>query len=530
MVSDKWTLLSKRLPITVRIISYSIILLFIIAPLLLIYYIPASPYGFLHKLNLARIMAWTVFQAAASATIAVLVGGPVGIAGGYYGARMARLYRILGLPVFMAPSVAVVLGFRWLAELPIVPDIVAKAPLGILLVHSYFNIPLAAVLVYSSVAGIPRDVIDFLESIGLKGRRLWGTLLIPVSVRGALSAWLLTFIYSFTGLAAPLMVQGAAYKYYTLEAWIYTVFTGFPSHRMSAVVLTFLQAGVLALTAYFFVLSQARVAGAELGELTRRPRESRTRLILEAYSLLLLIYLYLPIMGVVLMSLETSRGYGLDNYVRLLSGPLPVPPGVEFPKTVVNSLLYAVVAVIGSILVSLPLVVEKRKGIGGLAGITPLIISPVTIGISFYLVFYTHLKDMIGHTPSIIFLVGLSHIAMAVPLASRAVEAGLSRVPVEITDFMAMIGLKGYRLIHMLARASGPGLVAAAMLAAASSLGEFGAVLVLTEPSTWSLGVLTYNLYGAGRVLGVASAAASILIALTLSMLILVARNLREWF
>ncbi|MCE4618667.1 MAG: ABC transporter permease subunit [Desulfurococcales archaeon] len=530
MTENKWRLLSRRLPVSVKILSYIIVFLYIITPLLLIYYVPRASFNVLERINLPWIMAWTTLQASISATLAVIVGLPIGIAAGYYGSRIARIYRVLGLPIFMAPSVAVVLGFRWLAEQPIIPDSFATAPLGIILVHSYFNIPLSAVLVYSVIAGIPRETIDYLESIGIRGSKLWTTLLLPVSIRGVVSAWLLTFIYSFTGLAAPLMVEGAAYRYYTLEAWIYTIFKGFPSYRMVAVALTILQAAILAVIAYVFLRSQARITAAELGEQTRRPQESKTRLILDAYSLVVLIYLYMPVVGVVLMSLSTVNGYGLENYIRLLGGPLPVPPGVEFGRTVLNSLIYSAIAVAGSLLVSLSLMTERWRGMGNLASVVPLMISPVTIGLSFYLILYTNLRDILGHTPTILLLVGVSHIAMATPLASRAIDSGLSRIPVEVADYISMIDIKGFKLLYVLARAAGPGLVSAAMLAAASSLGEFGAVLVLTEPSTWSLGVLTYNLYGAGRVLGVASASASILLAMTVAIVFLVARNLREWF
>lgn len=530
MKRNEWSLVSARLPVSVKILAYMIVLLFATAPIPLLFYLPRAPLSLITQVNLSWIIEWTLLEAAASATIAVLVGAPVGIAAGYYGSRPARLYRVLGLPVFMAPSVAVVLGFRWLAGLPYMPGWIARAPWGIIVVHSYFNIPLAAVLVYSSIAGVSREIVDYLESIGVRGWRIWRLLLIPASLRGSLSAWILTFIYSFTGLAAPLMVEGSAYRYYTLEAWIYTIFRGFPSYRILAVLLTLLQAGFLTMVAVLFLRSQFKAAAAELGEATRRPRETGWRLALDAYSTIVLAYLYAPILGVLLMSFTTGRGIGLDNYARLIQGPLPVPPGASFARSILNSIVYASIAVAGSILVSLPLVAGKRRLLGSLAGVSPLVISPVTLGISLYLVYYTRLHGIIGHTPTILFLVGLSHIAMALPLASRAVDSALSRLPGEVLEFMVMVGLKGYRLLTLLARSSGPGLVSAAMLAAASSLGEFGATLVLTEPSTWSLGVLTYNLFGAGRLLGVASASASVLLAMSLALLFLVARNLREWF
>ena len=529
-MAKAWRLAGKLLPWPVKALALATLLAFTLPPILLLYLLPRSSLDLLGQLNLPWILEWTIIQATASATIAVAVGAPVGVASGYYGSRIAGLYRVLGLPVFMAPSVAVVLGFRWLAQLPHTPEWLAQAPHGIIVVHSWFNIPLAAVLVYSSLAGIPAEVYDYVETAGIRGYRLWRHLIIPASIPGILSAWLLTFIYSFTGLAAPLMVEGAAYKYYTLEAWIYTIFKGFPAYRSLSALLALLQASLLAGTALILLRVQTRTPRGELGERIRRPRRDPVSLALEAYSILLLGYLYLPLLGVFLESLTIHGHLTLDNYRRLVTGPLPVPPGASFPRALLNSLLYAVIAMAGAVTLSIPLVVERDRVSGRLAGLAPILFSPVTVGVALYFTLYLALRSVLGHTLAIVLLIGLAHISMSLPLASRAVDSGLSRIPREAVEYMLSIGLRGYRLLYQLARVAGPGLSSAALLAVAASLGEFGAVLVLTEPSTWSLGVLTYQLYGGGRLLGPASACASVLLSLTLFSAFIVSRRVREWF
>ncbi len=530
MESVEWRLIESRLPPGARRAALALVAVYLSSAALLAAVLPRAPLGVLARLDMPWILSWTTAQAAASAGLAVLLGTPVGVAAGYYGVPVARAYRVLGLPVFMAPTVAVVLGFRWLAGLPLVPDWLAEAPAGIILVHAYFNIPLAAVLAYSSVAGVAAELVDYIEGVGIRGWRLWARVLAPAAAPGALAAWTLAFIYAFTGLAAPLMVEGAAYRYYTLEAWIYTVYWGFPAWRLAAAALALLQAAVLLAASALLLRALQAAPRIEAGEAYRRPRGGAAARILSAYSLVLLAALYAPLAGVAAASVVDpyTGEAGLGAYQRLLQGPLPVPPGASFPRALANSVLYATVTA------ALATILGSSLAAGGtarrLAGLAPLAVSPVVAGVGLHLNLYPPLAAALGHTAAIAVLVVLAHTVMALPLASRSLEVALRRVPSEALAFLASIGLHGWSLQAHLLRAAAPGLAAAAALSAASSLGEFGAVLVVTDPSTWSLGVLVYNLYSAGRMLHVASAAATILLSLTLALTALVASRVREWF
>jgi len=523
----EYRLARRALPKTLIVAAALVIGLFTLSPLFLAPAALQAPTGILDLVNLPWTLAWTLGQAAASASLAVLLGAPVGVAGGYYGARVSRAYRVLGLPVFMAPSVAVVLGFRELAALGIVPDALARAPLGIIAVHAYFNIPLAAVLVYSSVAGVPREAYEFLESIGLRGWRLLSKAVLPAALPGAAGAWALAFLYAFTGLAAPLMVEGSAYHYYTLEAWIYTVYWSFPSYRPAAALLALGQAVILAMAALLLVRA-GQGSRASLGEASGR---SRAGVLMEGYSLALLAALYAPLAAVVAGSLRDpyTGAVGFDAYRLLLEGRIGLPPGASFPGALANSLVYAAFTAVGASMLSLPLVLGGGS-LRRLAGVSPLIVSPVMAGVALSLTIYPLLSMALSRRAAVLLLVLVAHTAMALPLASRSLDAGLGRVSRELVAHVLGLGLKGWRLAWTLARAAGPGLVASVVLSAAASLGEFGAVLVITDPSTWSLGVLVYNLYGAGRVPHVAAAAATVLLGLVVAASWVAARSLREWF
>ncbi len=524
----EWLLAYTRLPGWLKTLTFIIIFSYTLPPLILILYLPRAPLDLLGKLNLSWIIEWTFIEAFASASIASLIGLPIGIAASYYGDRISRVYRILGLPVFMAPSVSVVLGFRWLAEITGIHAFV-KAPLGIIIIHSYYNIPLAAVLTYASIAGTTGELLDYAETIGLRGVKLWRSLLVPSALPGLISAWLLSFIYSFIGLAAPLMVQGAAYRYYTLEAWIYTIFSGFPEYTSLAALLSIGQASLLAFIALLIIKSSESRIRAPLGEIPSKPRGSKPiRIMFSIYAIIILVYLYLPLTGVFLYSFTYSNGISLTAYYRLFHGPLPLPPAASFPRSLINSLVYASITILLVVLLSIPIATSKGI-VERMAGLSPLLFSPVTVGLALYLILYHPLSLILGDTFSVILLVSLAHTSAALPLASRAIDQTLARVPRETMQFLLQLGLSSDKLLINLLRISGPGLVSASLLSIVASLGEFGATLVITNPSTWSLGVLTYNLYSAGRFFPVACASASILLALTLIVTALLSRKIKEW-
>jgi thiamine transport system permease protein len=525
----EWSLLYKRIPLWLRALTLLVVLSYVIPPILLTIYLPGAPTSILHRINLPWILEWTLFQAVVSATVAAVIGAPIGIAAAYYGSKVARSYRILGLPVFMAPSVSVVLGFRWLAQSTGI-EAFAKAPAGIILVHSYYNIPLAAVLAYSSVTGIIGELIEYVESIGIRGIRLWRTLLLPSALPGLASAWLLAFTYSFMGLAAPLMTEGAAYRYYTLEAWIYTIFSGFPNYLRVAAALSVGQASLLAIVVVAILKASESRPRAPLEGLFTKPKyRSITYFLLEAYSLIVLVYLYLPLTGVFLESITGSSGFTFLAYERLIHGNVPLPPGASFARALVNSLAYAGLTVLLAVFLSLPIALSKGVE-QRLAGLAPLLFSPVTVGLALYLEVYRVLATVIGGTLAVVLLVALSHTSAAMPLASRAIDQALSRVPQETMQFLAQLRLRGTQLLYHLLSIGRPGVASAALLSAAASLGEFGATLVITTPSTWSLGVLTYNLYSAGRFLPEASASASILLGISILVSTMLSNKIKEWF
>ncbi len=488
--------------------------------------------------DILRILSWTTIQAAASATISTVVGWPIGILAGFYGHRLSLMTRIAGFPVFMAPSVAVVLGFialygsggivsQWITQ----ARLLAQGWTGIIAVHSYYNIPLAIVLTYASAIAAEKPSIELIRLYHVSPHKLWFRVLLPISSRGAIMAWLLAFVYSFTGLAAPLMLEGTAYKYYTLEAWIYTLFYGFPGYLATAVWLAVFQILLLTMVAFALVVFSeympraTRFVRAGVLMLSRR-----ANIIATIYTILVLVFLYAPLVAVVYVSFwDPYRGWsGLQNYVDLLTGEAPLPLGVSLVKAIMNTLAYALATASLSLIASIGVSWTGSRLLAALSFIS-IAASPVVLGLALYLSYYHMLASVIGPSTAPIPMIVLSHTAVSLPLAARSVWLGLTRLRRELLDMLLISGVKGWRLAFTLLSLSPSSLATAILLSIVASMGEFGATLVLSTPETWSLGILVYHLYGAGRTLGYAAAACSILLLFVLLVTAMGSRWLREW-
>ncbi len=523
-------LLRRKIPFYLKNLLYIFIFLYVLGIVYIAVFLPKLNFSLLKYINIKWIIAWTLAQAVASATLATIIGLPIGIAAGFYRLRLATTYRSLGLPVFMAPSVAVVLGFQWAHSVGLLPSLFWRAPLGIIIIHSYFNIPLSTVMVETSLQGALGELNEYIYSLGLPKRTLYFKILIPLSIPGALLAWLLSFTYSFLSLSVPLMLPGSAYRYYTLEAWIYTLYYSFPSLRLLAYGLTILQALFLFAVTIMLLKIHTRTRPGELGERTWRPLPGRLEgLALSLYSAILLVLLYTPIAGVFLQA-YTGRhgGFSLEPLRMLLYGRIPLPPGAGLARSIANSIIYAAITAILAVLLSIPAVLggSIRRAVTML----PMVVSPVMAGIGLYITYYHALESRIGQDAAVVLIIILAHTLAALPLTSRVIETGLSRLPEEVRGLLVSLRVEGIALLSNLTGTIRGAIASGLILASIASLGEFGATLVVSTPKTWSLGVLTYYLYNSGRAIQAASVSASMLLLLSILMVALAYRWAREWF
>jgi thiamine transport system permease protein len=456
--------------------------------------------------SLSWVASWTVLQAAASASLAVAAGWPLGLLAGFYGHRAARAAVAASLAPFMSPVVVAALGLRALYQDTLL-GFLTHGWTGVLALHSYFNIGLAAGFTAAAAASTERSVLEHARLLGLRGPGLWLRVLLPLTSRAALAAWLLAFLYSATS-AGPLLVRGAAYKYYTVEAWLYTLYTGFPSMLGSVPLLA---AGELAAAALFAALVSRASLGAEAPLAARGagilPLRGPSSLAASAYAATVTVYLYAPLAALAL----NARGASLELLASRVGGP-------GLAGAVANSLLYA--STVAALALPLGVAAAVRRGLG-VAALSTVAVAPVAYGVSATLVYYHALSPLLGAAATSRLLIVLAHLAAALPLSTKLLEAAKNRMPGEVEDTMLLLGLRGLRLLLHWLRAAGPMAAVAAGFAAAASLGEFGATVVVSVPKTWSLTVLVYRLMGSGRLFHEACLAALVLEALSLASIAL---------
>ena len=478
-----------------------------VAPLfmfLLLYWPPRGSPPF----SLPWVVSWTLAQAAAAATVATLAGWPLGVLAGFYRCRAAAAAAVLGLGPFMSPVVAAALGLRGLYyDTPL--GFLARGWSGVVALNSYFNIGFAAALTAAAARETEASVIEHARLLGLRGPRLWLKALFPLTWRAAAYAWAVSFLYSATS-ASPLLVAGAAYRYYTLEAWLYSLYLGFPSLRGLTAVLA-LGEFLAALAASWLLLRT--VLRAEASPLAARasgliPLGGAARVMAALYSLLVLLYLYAPLAALAL----DARGASLSSLAEAAAAL-----GSGLGRALLNSAAYAALTVAAAVPLGLAAALSRGLSVATLGSIA---VAPVAYGVAATLVYYRGLEGLIGPVAASVALILLAHVAAALPLSSRALDLARSRMRREVLEEMTLIGLRGRRFLRHWLAAAAPAVAAAAALSAAASLGEFGATLVVSIPETWSLTVLTYQLMGSGRLFHEACLAALILEATSMALLV----------
>jgi ABC-type Fe3+ transport system permease subunit len=122
-----------------------------------------------------------------------------------------------------------------------------------------------------------------------------------------------------------------------------------------------------------------------------------------------------------------------------------------------------------------------------------------------------------------------AHTAAAIPLVSRSVNIGFTRISEELLETAEIFNVRGlYRLVKVILPLMREPIIIAASLSIVVSLGEFGATLLLHNSQTTTLSVAIYKLRAARRFLA-ASAEATILMAITIALLYYISRRSGRW-
>lgn len=471
-------------------------------------------------------VAWfTLWQAVVSTIVTMLVG----LAPAYIVARFEFPGRqlLVGLltAVFVLPTV--VMGAAFLALLPDSLDRTVWAVIG---AHVVFNLAVMIRTVGAFWEHLPADMESAAATLGASRWRVFVDVSLPLLRPSLSAAGAIIFLFTFTSFGVVRILGSAGTRTLEVEVWRRATQLG---DIGGAAVLSVLQLAILAVVVGWSTRAQRRHARAvELrpGQDRRRaksPGERRFVALVAAGTAALCIA---PLAAMALRSFRSSSGWSTTAWTTL--GKTEVRPGIRLGidpvEALVNSIQNAAwatsFAVVFGAVASLAIAAAGRGGrLLDVGLMLPIGTSAVTIGFGMLITFDTPPVDWRAEW----WLVPVGHALVALPFVVRTTVGVLRSVDPSLQDAAATLGASPTRawrnvVVPFLWRP----LAVGAALAAAISLGEFGATSFLSRSGGETLPIAIDELLGrTGSLLQAQGyALATILAIATVSLVIGVSR------
>ena len=518
-----------------------------------------------------RLLGLTIGQATLAALICTVVGLPIAHVLYRLNFRGRAFLRTLIVVPFVLPTVVVGVAFRTLLS--------DSGPLGalqldgtftaIMLALVFFNIAVVVRTVGSTWEGLDVKQEDAARVLGASPVRVWATVTFPRLLPSVLAAASVVFLFCATAFGVVLVLGGVQFG--TIETEIYLLTTQFLDLR-AASVLSITQlvivVGVLVLanragrigrsghlgrsgrSARAGSTSQTGVTVAERRVAAAQSRRSPRRADAPAIvvTLVTVALLALPILTMIERSLrtagtgspgtgaagDTSFTYSFVNYLNLATtgqrNALVVPVWTALGNSLTIAAQATAIALIIGVLASVVISRRPRNhfarralDIFDGALMLPLGISAVTVGFGFLITLNQPPLDL-RSSP---ILIPIAQALVALPLVVRIILPVLRGVDSRMRESASVLGAPPWRVLQDvdLAIATRP-VLAAAGLAFAVALGEFGATTFLSRLDHPTLPVVIYRLIGVpgGENFGMALAASVVLAAVTVAVMALVER------
>ena len=426
------------------------------------------------------VLWFTLWQALLSTALTIVIG----LAPAYVIARFdfpgRRLLDSALVAVFVLPTVVV-----GAAVLAILPQPIERGTVAIVAAHVLFNLAVVVRTVGAVLAALPPDREAAAATLGASPLRVFREITLPAIVPAIGAAAAIVFVFTFTSFGVIRIVGDAGTSTIEVEIWRQATQFG---DLGSAATLTVVQlVAIVLLVALSSSLQRrhSRPLGLTVGAQRRRARPGRQRKLVRLTAIATAIVVALPMAALVERSLRNRDGYSLNAWRNL--GTSEVRPGITIGidplASVLTSLRVMVVAVVVSVLVGslAALAIAAAKAGGKLLDASlmlPIATSAVTIGFGMLITFDVEPVDWRGSW----WIVPIGHALVAIPFVVRTTLPVLRGIEVRRLEAAATLGaspLRAWRSI-VLPHLRRP-LVIAVGLAAAISLGEFGATSFLSR-------------------------------------------------
>src|SRR5215470_4625189 len=214
---------------------------------------------------------------------------------------------------------------------------------GVLLVETLHLFPMITLNVVDALGRIDPSLEEAAESVGARGWRKLSTITLPLTTPGYVAGALLVFIWTFSDFATPLVLG----VHDLLAAQAYLNIVQFVDRRLFRMCIVI--SALMVLLAVVFLLVARRWVGLKdysslsYSVIERRPLSGLRQVAAVSFLSLIMLLAFIPYVGVALASV--GRGWSMT--------PVPLQYTLQFfervivetPKYIVNSFLYATVAV-----------------------------------------------------------------------------------------------------------------------------------------------------------------------------------------
>jgi thiamine transport system permease protein len=471
-------------------------------------------------------IAWfTLWQAVVSTAITMLVG----LAPAYIVARFEFPGRQLLVGVLTAIFVlpTVVMGAAFLALLP---DSLDRTVWAVIAAHVVFNLAVMVRTVGAFWEHLPIDMESAAATLGASRWRVFVDISLPLLRPSLSAAGAIIFLFTFTSFGVIRILGSAGTRTLEIEVWRRATQLGDVG---GAAVLSVLQLAVLAIVVGWSTRAQrqhARAVDLRPEQDRRRAKSPGDRRFVTLVAIGTAALCIAPLAAMAIRSFRSPSGWSTTAWTTL--GKAEVRPGIRLGldpvEALVNSIQNAAwatsFAVVLGAVASLAIAAAGRGGrLLDVGLMLPIGTSAVTIGFGMLITFDTPPVDWRAEW----WLVPVGHALVALPFVVRTTVGVLRSVDPSLQDAAATLGASPTRawwdvVVPFLWRP----LAVGAALAAAISLGEFGATSFLSRSGGETLPIAIDELLGrTGSLLQAQGyALATILAVATVSLVVGVSR------
>ena len=492
-------------------------------------------------------LSTSIFISVASVIASLLIGVPLAFLLSRFEFPGRRVLRIVAtLPAALPPLVGVIAFLFLYSESGVFTRAVqrlfgmAEAPWrltgvwAIVFVHAYTMYVYVFLFVSAGLERFDTTLDEAASGLGASSWQRLRKVTLPLLTPALAGSMLLVFMTSLGSFSAPYVFGGG----------IRVLSTQIVASKLNGEMgLAYVETTVLALSAvaglvlFRWLERKRKYASSGKGSATRRVIRSRKAQVLAAgLSIVTVVVLVLPHLMVLLVSFAVDGAwttqvlppeYTLDNYRRLITD-------AQLWKPIVNSVSMALIATVANVIVCFVaayLIVLRKFGGRRLLELLvalPWAIPATAIALGLAATFNRN-DPMSGRVMLVgtFWILPLAYFIRGIPLVSTAVESSLRQLDPSLEDAARGLGASWWLTMkRIVLPAARPGLIAGALLAAITAVGEFVASVVLYTHSNRPISI---EILAQLRALAFGTAAAySVLLIFLVLVLTFTARSIEE--